>query len=61
MRFGGSGDFLFGRFGIADAMYAPVVLRFQTYGVTLAGAARDYADANAGAARAAGLGGGCGG
>lgn len=37
-RFGG-GDFLFGRFGIADAMVAPVVLRFQTYG-----AARDYAD-----------------
>lgn len=26
-------------------MYAPVVLRFQTYGVTLTGAARDYADA----------------
>ena len=44
-RFGGSGDFLFGRFGIADAMVAPVVLRFQTYGVALTGAARDYADA----------------
>jgi len=44
-RFGGGGDFLFGRFGIADAMFAPVVLRFQTYGVALAGAARDYADA----------------
>ena len=42
-RFGG-GDFLFGRFGIADAMVAPVVLRFQTYGVALEGAARDYAD-----------------
>jgi glutathione S-transferase len=34
-----------GRFGIADAMYAPVVLRFQTYEVALAGAARDYAEA----------------
>jgi len=34
-----------GRFSIADAMYAPVVLRFQTYGVTLTGAAKDYADA----------------
>ena len=44
-RFGGSGDFLFGRFGIADAMYAPVVLRFRTYGVVLEGAAKDYADA----------------
>ena len=44
-RFGAGGDFLFGRFGIADAMYAPVVLRFQTYGVALEGAAKDYADA----------------
>lgn len=44
-RFGSGGDFLFGRFGIADAMLAPVVLRFQTYGVELQGAARDYADA----------------
>jgi glutathione S-transferase len=44
-RFGQGGDFLFGHFGIADAMYAPVVLRFQTYGVALEGAARDYADA----------------
>jgi glutathione S-transferase len=44
-RFGSGGDFLFGRFGIADAMFAPVVLRFQTYGVALEGAARDYADA----------------
>ena len=44
-RFGQGGDFLFGRFSIADAMYAPVVLRFQTYGVALRGAAKDYADA----------------
>jgi glutathione S-transferase len=44
-RFGGGGDFLFGRFGIADAMFAPMVLRFQTYGVALEGAVRDYADA----------------
>jgi glutathione S-transferase len=34
--FGAGGPFLFGRFSIADAMYAPVVSRFQTYGpVTL--------------------------
>ncbi len=44
-RFGEGGEFLFGRFSIADAMYAPVVLRFQTYGVVLAGAAQDYAEA----------------
>ena len=44
-RFGAGGDFLFGRFCIADAMVAPVVLRFQTYGVALDGAARDYAAA----------------
>jgi glutathione S-transferase len=44
-HFGQDGDFLFGRFGIADAMFAPVVLRFQTYGVALEGAAKDYADA----------------
>jgi len=44
-RFGGGGKFLFGRFGIADAMYAPVVLRFQTYDVKLEGAGHDYAEA----------------
>lgn len=38
------GDFLFGRFSIADAMYAPVALRFQTYAVALEGQARVYAD-----------------
>ncbi len=27
------GDFLFGDFSIADAMYAPVVLRFNSYGI----------------------------
>ncbi|MCA1978145.1 MAG: glutathione S-transferase family protein [Thiobacillus sp.] len=41
---GGGGPFLFGEFSIADAMYAPVVLRFRTYEVPLAGAARTYAD-----------------
>lgn len=44
-RFGAGGDFLFGRFSIADAMYAPVVLRFQTYGVALDGPAKGYAEA----------------
>lgn len=44
-RFGAGGDFLFGGFSIADAMYAPVALRFRTYAVPLEGAARAYADA----------------
>jgi glutathione S-transferase len=44
-RFGAGGQFLFGRFGIADAMYAPVVTRFATYGVALSGVARDYSEA----------------
>ena len=33
------GPFLFGPFSAADAMYAPVVLRFRTYQVPVAGAA----------------------
>lgn len=32
-RFGDAGPFLFGRFTNADAMFAPVVTRFRTYGV----------------------------
>ncbi|HXD83255.1 MAG TPA: glutathione S-transferase family protein [Rudaea sp.] len=44
-RFGKGGPFLFGTFGIADAMYAPVVLRFVSYDVTLDPAERAYADA----------------
>ena len=37
------GPFLFGPFSAADAMYAPVVLRFRTYGVELSN--RAYAEA----------------
>jgi glutathione S-transferase len=44
-QFGRPGDFLFGHFGAADAMYAPVVLRFRTYEVELPAACRAYADA----------------
>jgi glutathione S-transferase len=44
-RHGGGGAFLFGAFSIADAMFAPVVTRFRTYGVHLSGAAQAYADA----------------
>jgi len=32
-RFGAGGPFLFGRFCAADAMYAPVVSRFETYAI----------------------------
>jgi len=36
------GPFLFGTFGIADAMYAPVVMRFNTYRPTLSAQGMDY-------------------
>jgi glutathione S-transferase len=34
-RSAGQGDFLAGAFGIVDAMYAPVCVRFRTYGVPM--------------------------
>jgi glutathione S-transferase len=40
--FGSEGDWLFGRFSIADAMFAPVVLRFRTYGINLPQSASVY-------------------
>lgn len=44
-RFGGGGDFLFGGFTIADAMYAPVVSRFTTYQPDLGPVSQAYVDA----------------
>ncbi|MDD1633052.1 MAG: glutathione S-transferase family protein, partial [Methylococcaceae bacterium] len=44
-RFGTGGKMLFGAFGAADAMFAPVVTRFATYAVALPPDARAYADA----------------
>jgi glutathione S-transferase len=44
-RYGKSGPFLFGAFTAADAMYAPVVTRFDTYGGELAPVTRAYVDA----------------
>jgi glutathione S-transferase len=41
-RFGSSGPFLYGAFSAADAMYAPVIWRFHTYGIEVSAAARDY-------------------
>lgn len=37
-----TGPWLFGEYSIADAMYAPVVLRFNTYGARLSPVAHDY-------------------
>lgn len=39
------GPFLFGRFGIVDAFFAPVVTRFRTYGIDLPPASAAYAAA----------------
>ena len=44
-RFGGDGPFLFGRFSAADAMYAPVVSRFHTYGVEVGAVSATYMQA----------------
>lgn len=41
-RFGQGGPYLFGHFTLADAAFAPVCFRFQTYGVAVDGAAGDY-------------------
>jgi glutathione S-transferase len=48
--YGSAGDFLFGDFSAADAMFAPVTSRFRTYGVDLSalgddGTAQAYCDA----------------
>ena len=43
-RYGKSGPFLFGAFGGADAMFAPVVHRFRTYAIEVAPEARRYMD-----------------
>lgn len=44
-RFGRAGEFLFGSFCIADAMYAPVALRFITYEVKLDDVSAAYVNA----------------
>jgi len=42
--YGKDGGFLFGPLSIADCMYAPVVSRFETYGVKVPPAVRAYMD-----------------
>ncbi|OYY90115.1 MAG: glutathione S-transferase [Sphingomonas sp. 28-66-16] len=44
-RFGGDGDFLFGAFGAADIMFAPVCTRIVTYQLPIARFAPAYIDA----------------
>lgn len=39
---GVGGPYLFGTWSIADMMFAPVCLRFESYGIALAGAAQTY-------------------
>jgi glutathione S-transferase len=41
-EYGGGGSWLFGDFSIADAMFAPVYFRFQSYGATLSPASQTY-------------------
>jgi glutathione S-transferase len=43
-RSSGNDGFLFGRFSIADAFYAPVVTRFQSHGVEIPALQQAYAD-----------------
>jgi glutathione S-transferase len=42
LRFGSSGPWLLGDYSMADAMYAPVVLRFNTYGASLSQTSSAY-------------------
>jgi len=44
-RFGAGGPFLFGAFTAADAMYAPLATRLDTYSFALDGTTRAYVDA----------------
>jgi glutathione S-transferase len=44
-RFGEGGPFLFGGFSAADAMYAPLVTRLDTYSITLDATTQAYVDA----------------
>jgi glutathione S-transferase len=44
-HFGAGGPFLFGTFSAADAMYAPLVTRLDTYSIALDATTRAYMDA----------------
>jgi glutathione S-transferase len=42
--YGAGGDWLFGDFSIADAMFSPVFFRYQSYGMPLRAASQKYLD-----------------
>jgi glutathione S-transferase len=44
-RFGGPGSLLFGKFSVADAFFAPVVMRFHAYAVKVPRVAQEYGEA----------------
>ncbi|WP_420102906.1 glutathione S-transferase family protein [Bosea sp. (in: a-proteobacteria)] len=44
-RFGAGGPFLYGEFSAADAMFAPVVTRLDTYAITVDGVSQAYIEA----------------
>ena len=44
-RFGGAGSLLFGKFSVADAFFAPVVMRFQAYAVKVPPVVQEYCEA----------------
>jgi glutathione S-transferase len=48
--YGKGGPFLFGKFTIADAMYAPVATRLDTYALPVSRSSREYMDAVMGTA-----------
>ena len=41
-KFRQNGDYLYGRFSIADCMYAPIAISFESYGAELCGEANTY-------------------
>lgn len=43
-KHGAGGEYLFGRFSIADCMYAPIAVIFKNYGALLSAEAQRYAD-----------------
>lgn len=43
-KHGMGGEYLFGRFSIADCMYAPVAVAFRSYGAVLSAEAQTYAN-----------------
>ncbi|MEX0964836.1 MAG: glutathione S-transferase family protein [Pseudohongiellaceae bacterium] len=43
-RFGHRGEYLFGDFSLADCMFAPIVMRFLTYGIGVSQSSQNYID-----------------